>query len=59
MIGAIGGGVVPFLMGMVADSMNGNWRWAWIIVIVCELFLVYYAIVGSKVKTVESKLFGN
>ena len=50
MIGALGGGIMPLVQGMLVDAF-GNWTLAWIIVLVSEAFLVYYAFVGSKVKT--------
>jgi FHS family L-fucose permease-like MFS transporter len=50
MIGALGGGLMPLVQGMLVDAF-GNWTWAWMIVLISEAFLVYYAFLGSKVKT--------
>lgn len=49
-IGAIGGAILPLLQGMMADAMGGDWTWTWLIVIVGELYLLYYATIGYKVK---------
>jgi len=49
MIGALGGGLVPFIQGIMVDTF-GNWTLAWFLVLVSEAFLLYYAILGSKVK---------
>lgn len=49
MIGVVGGAILPLLQGMMADAMDG-WRWTWFIVIFGELFMLYYALVGSRIK---------
>lgn len=48
MIGVIGGAILPLLQGMVADWM-GSWRWSWSLVLIGELVMLFYALVGSKV----------
>jgi len=49
MIGVIGGAILPLLQGILADAIGG-WRWTWFIVIVGELYMLYYALSGSRVK---------
>jgi len=49
MIGVVGGAILPLLQGMLADVLDG-WRWSWFIVIFGELFMLYYALVGSRVR---------
>lgn len=49
MMGVFGGAVFPFLQGVLADTL-GSWRWTWILVVVCELVMLYYALAGSRVK---------
>ncbi|MDU1890516.1 MAG: MFS transporter [Dysgonomonas sp.] len=49
MIGVVGGAILPLLQGMLADVIGG-WRWTWFIVIFGELFMLYYALIGSRVK---------
>lgn len=49
MMGVVGGAILPFIQGVSADVL-GDWSWTWIIVIVGEAFLLYYAISGHKVK---------
>jgi FHS family L-fucose permease-like MFS transporter len=48
MIGVVGGAILPLVQGMLADAL-GNWRWSWLIVILGELYMLYYALVGSRV----------
>ncbi len=49
MMGVFGGAVLPFAQGIMAD-FTGNWNLTWIIVVVGEIYLLYYALLGSKVK---------
>lgn len=44
----VGGSVVPVLMGLVAD--NFSVRTAFILPIICYLYIVFYALIGSKHK---------
>lgn len=48
MIGVVGGAILPLCQGLLADLMNG-WRWSWCLVIFGELFMLYYALIGSRV----------
>ncbi|MBR1510141.1 MAG: MFS transporter [Bacteroidales bacterium] len=48
MIGVVGGAILPLLQGVIADA-TGLWRPSWLIVLVGELFMLYYALWGSKV----------
>jgi len=48
MIGVAGGAVIPWVQGISADIIGG-WHFTWIIVIVCEAYLVWYALSGHKV----------
>ena len=50
MIGVVGGAILPFFQGIFADAMGGDWRWTWLIVVLGELYILYYALWGSKVK---------
>ena len=50
MIGVIGGAIIPLVQGMMADALRGVWTWTWLIVVVGELYILYYALIGSKVK---------
>jgi hypothetical protein len=47
MIGVVGGAIIPLLQGMLADALGG-WRMTWFVVILGELFILYYALLGSK-----------
>lgn len=49
MIGVVGGAILPLLQGMLADALDG-WRWTWFIVILGEVYMLYYALIGSKVR---------
>lgn len=48
MIGVLGGGIIPLIQSGLVDWM-GSWNLAWIVVIVGEAYLLYYAMVGSKI----------
>jgi len=50
MIGVVGGAVLPLLQGISAD-MLGAWRGTWWLVVACELFMLYYAVAGSRVRS--------
>ena len=50
MIGVIGGAIIPLVQGMLVDAMGGVWTWTWLIIAVGELYILYYALVGCKVK---------
>lgn len=51
MMGVFGGAVFPVLQGVMADLL-GSWQWTWMIVVVCELVMLYYALWGSRIKEV-------
>lgn len=48
MMGVVGGAILPFVQGIAADSIG--WQWTWAIVVIGEIYLLYYALVGYKVK---------
>lgn len=52
MMGVFGGAVFPVLQGALADAC-GTWQWTWLIAIVCELVMLYYALFGSRIKDPE------
>lgn len=52
MIGVVGGAVLPLLQGVWAD-FSGSWRGTWWLVVGCEAFMLYYALIGSKIKDNE------
>ncbi|QZE13018.1 hypothetical protein K4L44_10500 [Halosquirtibacter laminarini] len=47
MIGVAGGAVLPWFQGIAADVLGG-WEMTWVIVILCELYILWYAISGHK-----------
>ncbi len=49
MMGVVGGAILPLVQGIMADAVGG-WSLTWIIVIVGEVYLLYYATIGHKVK---------
>ncbi len=49
MMGIVGGAILPFAQGLLADAL-GSWHWTWLIVIVGEAYLLYYALIGYKVR---------
>ena len=52
MMGVFGGAVFPVLQGVLAD-LWGSWQWTWVIAIVCELVMLYYALIGSNIRDKE------
>lgn len=50
MIGVVGGGIIPFLQGVLADVMHGDWRWTWLLVIAGEVYILYYGLKGYRVR---------
>lgn len=50
MIGVVGGGILPFLQGVLADVMHGDWRWTWLLVIAGEVYILYYGLRGYRVR---------
>ena len=49
MIGVVGGAILPLVQGVLADVLGG-WRWSWFIVLFGETFMLYYALIGSRVR---------
>ena len=49
MIGVVGGALLPLAQGALADVL-GAWRWSWLLVLVGELFMLFYAQIGSRVR---------
>lgn len=53
MAGVFGGAVFPLIQGFLADEL-GSWQWTWIVALICELFMLYYALWGCKVTDKEA-----
>ncbi|MCD8137737.1 MAG: MFS transporter, partial [Parabacteroides gordonii] len=49
MMGVFGGAIFPVLQGVLADVWH-SWQWTWILVIGCELVMLYYALSGARIK---------
>lgn len=49
MMGVVGGAILPLVQAGLADGL-GDWTWTWIIVVIGEIYLLYYAVEGYKVK---------
>ena len=49
MVGVVGGAILPLLQGILADVL-GSWRWSWFIVLLGEIFMLYYALIGSRIR---------
>ena len=43
------GAILPLLQGILADVL-GSWRWSWFIVLLGEIFMLYYALIGSRIR---------
>lgn len=56
--GIVGGAVIPFIFGLIVDSVKGNeqvasvtnYQTAYIILIPCYILILYYAIWGHKIR---------
>ncbi len=48
MMGVVGGAVLPLIQGVAADHIG--WQYTWAIVLAAEAYLLYYALIGYKVK---------
>jgi FHS family L-fucose permease-like MFS transporter len=48
-MGIFGGAIVPTIQSLYADSTN-NWQITFILVALCQAYLLYYALIGSKIK---------
>ncbi len=46
----VGGAVIPVLMGIVADALNI--QYSFIVPVICYLYILFYALIGSKLKPV-------
>jgi MFS transporter, FHS family, L-fucose permease len=44
----VGGAVIPFLMGLIGDSFNI--QLSFIVPVFCYAYILYYALIGSKLK---------
>lgn len=55
MMGAFGGAVFPVLQGILADVW-GSWQWTWMLIVVCELVMLYYALIGSRITREEQQI---
>lgn len=53
MMGCFGGALFPVIQAALA-SAAGSWNPTWLFVIVGELFILYYALYGHKVKKTDS-----
>ncbi len=49
MLGCFGGAVFPMLQGILADTLR-SWQYTWLIVIACELVILSYALIGSRIR---------
>ena len=52
MIGVAGGAIIPWVQGIAADVLGG-WDLTWIIVVIGEAYLIYYAVSGHKINQEE------
>ena len=52
MTGVVGGAILPLLQGICAD-LTGSWRYTWWLVTACELFMLSYAIWGSRIRPAD------
>jgi FHS family L-fucose permease-like MFS transporter len=44
-----GGAVFTLIQGGLADVL-GSWRWTWVLIVICELVMLTYALFGSRIR---------
>lgn len=49
----IGGAVTPFIMGIISDHTGGDIQVAYIMPVVCMLFIFWFAIRGHRIKALQ------
>ncbi len=54
MMGVFGGAIFPLIQGYMADKL-GSFQWTWSLVILCEAVILWYAVVGSRIKEKQLK----
>ena len=54
MTGVCGGAIFPLAQGFMAD-MTGVWRWSWVLVLIGEMVMLSYALIGSRMKQDETR----
>lgn len=47
----VGGAVVPVIMGRIADSPALGYSWAFIVPAICYLYIFFFGVKGSKIRT--------
>jgi MFS transporter, FHS family, L-fucose permease len=50
----IGGAIFPVIMGRIIDSFGDNIQMGYVVPLVCFFFVLYFGLVGHKVKTVNN-----
>lgn len=53
LMGLVGGALLPFLQGLLADLIGG-YHYTWLLVIAGELYMLYYALWGSRIGSHEA-----
>lgn len=51
MMAVVGGAILPFLQGYLADIF-GKWEYTWYLVFAGELYMLFYALIGSRGKRI-------
>lgn len=54
MIGVVGGAILPLAQGALADAF-GSWEYTWLLVLAGEAYMLYYALLGSRIKEVKTE----
>ncbi|CQB89251.1 glucose/galactose transporter WARNING [Chlamydia trachomatis] len=55
MMGCFGGALFPVIQGVLKSTI-GSWNPTWLFVVLGEIFILYYALSGHKVKKTDSRL---
>lgn len=49
LMGVAGGAIIPFIQASLADVL-GDWKISFVFIALCQAYMLFYALVGSKIK---------
>lgn len=52
LMAVVGGAVLPVIQALLAD-LSGSWHYTWVLVLLGELFMLFYALWGSRIPSSE------
>jgi FHS family L-fucose permease-like MFS transporter len=55
----VGGAIIPMIQAFLAEETGLGYNFSFIIVLLCYLYILYFALVGHKVAAKEAEIFGH